>query len=238
MSICFTISNELLSSGSKQQWRLSPDNNNVHGNWSNHISKSGGKRPLGKKCNTTTNLWNRTGLLISSRQKLMFTGAELWPPEDPDTQRGIIDQITMKCQELRPLILAPLRSVMFFQERQALLVKDLLQLHQSHGQLFCQTTTDLTVENSSTHPGASHLSAHLSPHKLKFLSLEISHAKTHCWPDFQQCATTEESPLETATNAAESNLGATTEQMSLAEIAKCVPSAVSPGRWLKKSGLS
>lgn len=36
------------------------------------------------------------------------------------------------------------------------------------------------------------ISQHPSPHKLKFLPLEISHPKTHCWPDFQQCATAEE----------------------------------------------
>lgn len=190
-------------------------------------------KQLGKQCNTTTNLWNRTGLFILSQQKLLFTGAEL---RAPHTQRNHLTKQQRNAKSSGPLILAPLRSVMFFQERQVLLVKDLL--HQSHGQLSFQTTTDLAGGNSSSHPGASHLSAHLSPHKLKFLTLEISHAKTHCWPDFQQCATTEESPLETATNAAESNLGATTEQMSLAEIAKCVPSAVSPGRWLKKSGLS
>lgn len=144
------------------------------------------------------------------------------------------DHKIIKHQELRPLILAPLKSVTLSGETG-----------------FACKGPAPAPPDPWTAPlplimqwGAAHhtqeplIAQHLSPYKLKFLPLEFSHPKTHCRPDFQQCATTEESSLETATNAAESNLGATTEQMSLAEIAKYVPSAESPGCWLKKSGLS
>lgn len=208
MSICFTISNECSSSGSKQQWTLSSDNNNVHGNWSNHINKSSGKRQPRRKHNTTTNLRSRTRLLISSWQKLVFTGAELRAAADPLPPYTPGWTIRPRNDEM-PRAQAPWyqlhwNHLMLFQERQALFMKDLMQLHQSHGQLFLQTTLQWGIAHHTQEPL---ITQHLPPHKLKFLPLDISHPKTHCWPDFQQCATTEESPVETATNAAESNLG-------------------------------
>lgn len=118
-----------------------------------------------------------------------------------------------------------------------MLIKDLIQLHQSHGLLFFQTTTDLAVENSSSHPGAPDLSASI-PTQIEISAPGDFSSKDTLLTRFSAVCHSGRAPLETATDAAESNLGVTTEQMSLAEIAKCVPSAASPGCWLKKSGLS
>lgn len=65
----------------------------------------------------------------------------------------------MKRQELKPPDIGSTEISNIISGETGLLIKHLTQFHQSHGQLFFQTTTDLAVGIISSHPGASLLSA-------------------------------------------------------------------------------
>lgn len=124
-----------------------------------------------------------------------------------------------KCQDLRPPNIRMTDISEDILPEGGLPTKDLIHLHQRQRCLFSQTTTDSSFlqEWGMAHPPWEPLSIYLhtrmAPGSFSSQKRDTVPTDIRCWPDFQTCATTEESPLETAATVAESNLGVTTEQM-------------------------